>query len=105
MSDGYRMEIAKETCLGVVTGWISSHFMVLAGKSALYLIGGTLILLRIESQERFVRRFWHKFFRQANVLGERLEDRRFLNRVKRFVRENSYFATGICIGFLIGMSK
>ena len=99
------IEIAREIFMGAGLGWLSSQFMAMMGNSVLYLIGGSLLLLRIESQERLVERFWNKFIRQANVLGESIGDERFLDRLKIFVRENTYFATGISIGFLIGISK
>ena len=96
----------KEALLGVTAGYISSQILGHLWMATVYTIGGCVLLLKIEdlqNQERYFRFIWDKFMESFYGIGALTQDHNIIENVVNFGRNNIYLASGIFVGFFIGI--
>ncbi|XP_048515355.1 FUN14 domain-containing protein 1A isoform X3 [Athalia rosae] len=81
------------------------------GKVAAFALGGGIIILQIAAHQGYIKINWDKIQEKAEKITDKVEEKvtgegpKFMDKVGKWARHNTYLAAGFIGGFLIGLAS
>ncbi|KAG7205815.1 hypothetical protein KM043_007760 [Ampulex compressa] len=111
LGDVSKTSATKQIIIGTTSGWITGFLTMKVGKVAAFAVGGGIIILQIAANQGYIKINWDKIQRKAEKITDKVEEKvtgegpRFMDKVGKWWRKNSYVATSFVGGFIIGLAS
>ncbi|KAL6424314.1 hypothetical protein ACFW04_009845 [Cataglyphis niger] len=110
MGDVSKSSATKQILIGTTSGWVTGFVTMKVGKVAACAVGGGIIMLQIAAHQGYIKINWDKITRKAEKITDKMEEKitgegpKFMDKVGKLWKKNSFIATSFLGGFIIGLS-
>ncbi|XP_029162517.1 FUN14 domain-containing protein 1 isoform X3 [Nylanderia fulva] len=110
LGDVSKSSATKQIIIGSTSGWVTGFITMKVGKVAACAVGGGIIMLQIAAHQGYIKVNWDKITRKAEKITDKVEEKitgegpKFMDKVGKLWRNNSFIATSFLGGFIIGLS-
>jgi FUN14 domain-containing protein 1 len=107
LGDVGKSSATKQLLLGSISGWFTGFITMKVGKSLAFVVGGSIILLQIANQERYIKVNWDKIHKEVDKVEEKATGHspNLMEKVGAFARKNTCAAAGFVGGFFLGLAS
>ncbi|XP_029674843.1 FUN14 domain-containing protein 2 isoform X3 [Formica exsecta] len=110
MGDVSKSSATKQILIGTTSGWVTGFVTMKVEKIAACAVGGGIIMLQIAAHQGYIKINWDKITRKAEKITDKMEEKitgegpKFMDKVGKLWKKNSFIATSFLGGFIIGLS-
>lgn len=89
--DMSKKSATKQIVIGSLTGWATGYSTMKIGKTAAFLIGGSIIFVQVANEQGWIKIDWNKVTKQIDKAADKVEEvatgegPRWMDKADRFV--------------------